>query len=158
MKIAVTLAAPSDETASAVTSEESTPPESPTTTRSNPTLRTPSAMKPRSSPATKPESIASASAAESIGLCVVDIVSFVAEQRIGDPCPAQRAALEGVEQHRVLRARHRADHGAERSDHARSAPEADAILEPGSVAVDDVRGEQLRIGSGHDVVASRRAE
>src|ERR1700693_565119 len=118
MKSATTLSAPSAETASVVTSEESTPPDSPTTTRSKPTLRTPSAMKPRSRAATKPASIASVSAAESVGLCVVDIVSFVAEQRIRHPCPAERAALEGVEEHRFVSAWERADHRAVGADHA----------------------------------------
>src|SRR5580704_16681147 len=121
MKTATTLSAPSDDTASAVTSEESTPPESPTMPRSNPTLRTPSAMKPRSSSMTKAASTASGPASESIGLGVVDIVSFVTQEWVGDAGPA---------------------------------PEANAVLESGPVAVEDVGGEQLRIGAGHDVLAA----
>src|SRR5579864_5188182 len=118
MNTATTLSVPNDETASAVTSEESTPPESPTMTRSNPTLRTPSAMKPRSSSVTKAASTASASASESIGLGVVDIVSFVAQERIGDPCATDRAALELVEEHGFLRAVELGDHAAHRVDDA----------------------------------------
>src|ERR1700730_3081448 len=118
MNTATTFSGPSDDTASAVTSEESTPPESPTMTRSNPTLRTPSAMKPRSSSMTKAASTASVPASESIGLGVVDIVSFIAQERIGDARPAHRAALEAVEQHGFLGSVHLGHHGAHRVDHA----------------------------------------
>src|ERR1700722_10095249 len=118
MKMATTLSASSDDTASAVTSEESTPPESPMTARSKPTLRTPSAMKPRSRPATKPGSIASVSAAESVGLCVVDIVSFVAQQRVRNPRAAQRAPLERMEDEGFIRIGNRSDDGAVGVDHA----------------------------------------
>src|ERR1700680_759289 len=158
MNSATTLAAPIEDTASDVTNEESTPPDSPTTTRSNPTLRMPSAMKSRSKPATKPASIARVSAAESVGLCVVDIVSFVAKQRIRHPRPPQLTPFQGVEQHGLSGARERAEHGAEGPDDARSAPEPHPVLEPGAVAVGDVPREQLRVRPGHDVVAPRGAE
>src|ERR1035438_9256385 len=152
MKTATTFSAPSDDTASAVTSEESTPPERPTMTRSNPTLRTPSAMKPRSRSMTKAASTASVPASESIGLGVVDIVSFVAKQWIGDARPAERAALEAVEEDGLLGSADLGDHAAGRVDHARTTPEADTVLEPGPVAVQDVRREELRVGAGHDVI------
>src|ERR1700680_1042838 len=158
MNTDTTLSVPSDDTASAVTSEESTPPESPTMTRSNPTLRTPSAMKPRSSSVTKAASTASAAASEAIGLGVVDIVSFVAQERIGDPRATDRAALEFLEEHGFLGAVELGEHATHRVDHACPAPESHAILEPGSVAVKDVRGEQLGVCSGHDVVAARGAD
>src|ERR1017187_3113773 len=118
MNTAITLPVPSEDTASAVTSAESTPPESPTMTRSNPTLRTPSAMKPRSSSMTKGASTASVSASEAIGLGVVDIVSFVAQERIGHASAADRAALEAVEEHGFLGPVDFGDHGADRVDHA----------------------------------------
>src|SRR5580700_1172001 len=120
MKMALTLVAPSDDTASAATTEESTPPERATTTRSNPTLRTPSAMKPRSRSMTKAASTASVPASESIGLGVIDIVSFVAQQWIGDARATDRAAFQGVEQHRLLRAVQLRDHAADRVDNARA--------------------------------------
>src|SRR5579862_7753386 len=118
MNSGTTLSAPSDATASAVTSDESMPPDRPTMTRSNPTLRTPSAMKPRSSSMTKAASTASASASESIGLGVVDIVSFVAQERIGDSRATDRAALELVEEHGFLRAAELGDHAAHWVDDA----------------------------------------
>src|ERR1019366_4893318 len=117
MKTATMLSVPSDDTASAVTSAESTPPESPTMARSNPTLRTPSAMNPRSRSMTKAASTASVSASESIGLGVVDIVSFVAQERIGDASAADRAALEAVEEHGFLRPLHLGHNGPHRVDH-----------------------------------------
>src|SRR5579863_2117162 len=116
MNTAVTFAAPSDDTANAATTEESTPPERATTARSNPTLRTPSAMKPRSRSMTKAASTASASASESVGLGVVDIVSFVAEQWVGDARATDRAALQRMEEHRFLGAMNFGDHGAHRVD------------------------------------------
>src|ERR1700733_9136931 len=158
MNTGTTLSAPSDATASAVTSDESIPPERPTMTRSNPTLRTPSAMKPRSRSMMKAASTASASASESIGLGVVDIVSFVTKERIRDSRAPERAAFEAVEENGFLRAMDLGNHAAGRVDHTRTAPEPDAILEPGSVAVQDIRGEQLRIGASHHVVAARRAD
>src|SRR5580704_8705083 len=118
MKRATTLPAPSDDTASAVTSDESTPPDSPTMTRSKPTLRTPSAMKPRSSSMTKPASTASASASDAIGLGVVDIVSLVAQERVGHARATDSGALEAVEEHGLLSAVDLGHHAAHRVDHA----------------------------------------
>src|SRR6202049_5389689 len=158
MNSATTLAAPIEDTASDVPTEKSTPPDSPTTTRSNPTLRIPAQRNSRSKPATKPASIARVSAAESVGLCVVDIVSFVAKQRIRHPRPPQLTPFQGVEQHGLSGARERAEHGAEGPDDARSAPRPHPALEPGAVAVGDVPREQLRVRPGHDVVAPRGAE
>ena len=43
-------------------------------------------------------------------------------------------------------------------DRARAAPEADAVLEADAVAVQQVGGEQLRVGAGHGVVAARGPE
>ena len=84
---------------------------------------------------TKAASTASVSASELIGLGVVDIVSFVAQQRVGDTRTAERAAFERVEEHRFLRSGDLGDHAADGIDDSRAAPEADAVLEAGTVAV-----------------------
>src|ERR1017187_649839 len=157
MNTATTFSVPSDDTASAVTNDESTPPERPTMTRSNPTLRTPSAMNPRSSSMTKGASTASVSASESIGLGVVDIVSFVAQERIGHASATDRTPLEAVQEHGFLGSADLGDHVPHGVDDPRPPPEADAVLESRPVAVQDIGSEELCIGAGHDVVAARGA-
>src|SRR5579862_6765663 len=142
MVTARTCSAPRLRAARATTSEESTPPDAPTTTWSKPALRTSSRMNPVSSVSTTPVSIARLLSADSLVLGVVDIVPFVTQHRGGDARPAQCGLLESVVQDRLLRARGLGEQGAIGTDDARAAPEPDAVLVAHAVAVHDVRGVQ----------------
>src|SRR5437870_13398315 len=88
--------------ASATTSDESTPTDAPTTTESKPTLGDSSRMKPQSSSATTPVSIASASTENAFDRGVGDIVAFISEQWIRDAGAAQSALLQALIHDRLV--------------------------------------------------------
>src|SRR6516225_3762661 len=97
MSTGVTCSGPRALAASAATSDESTPPLNPTTTPSNPTLRTSSRMNPTRMPATSSGSIARTSAGggagsvamtltvtQTGGLTVGQVMTSIAQQWRGD--------------------------------------------------------------------------
>src|SRR6266566_1341056 len=153
-----TCSAPSARQASATTSDESTPPEAPTTTESKPTLCTSSWMKPQSSSSTTAVSISSASTEDALGLGVVDIVTFISEQWVGDAGAAQRRLLEALIDDGLVGAGRFDDRCAIGTDDARAAPECDAVLVADTIAVHDICREQLCIRPRHRVVAVCRPQ
>src|SRR4030088_1847305 len=133
MSTGTTCSGPRARAASAAVSAESTPPLSPTTTRSKPTLRTSSWTKPQRIRVTTPVSIAKTSAAETVGLIVVDVMTFVAEQRIGEPRATQRPQVDVLPDQLLVAATRISEDRAVGAEDPGASPESDTVLEADAV-------------------------
>src|ERR1019366_5387406 len=169
-----TFSGPRARQTTARVSAESMPPESPTTPRSKPTLRTSSRTNPVRISMTRSQSTASAPAAsvrlspaavsvtfaavQPPALGVDDVVALVAEHRVGDPGPAEGREVEAIEGHPLLAPGRLADQVSLWVDDPGASPEVDAVLVADAVAVDDIGGEELGVGPGDHVVALWGAE
>src|ERR1035441_3523699 len=158
IRMASTFSGPRAAHAMAALSAESMPPDRPTTTRSKPTLRTSLRTNPTRMSRTTSLSIESASTSETVCLGVVDVMSFIPEQGVGDASASHRCQVDAVEHEALVTAGRVVEKTAIGTDGTRPSPEADAVLEPHAVAVQQVRGKELRVGPRHGVVAARRAQ
>src|ERR1035437_7214841 len=165
---------PSARQTTARVTAESMPAERPTTPRSKPTLRTSSRTNPVRISVTRSQStlIAPTGAAGPVpprvsatfatvqppGLGIDDVVALVAEHRVGDPGPPQRGEVEAVQEQRLVAPGRLPDQVPLRVDDAGAPPEVDPVLIADPIAVDDIGGEELRVGPGDDVVALGGAE
>src|ERR1700686_2261508 len=158
MMKATTFLGPSASAASVATRLESTPPLSPSTTRSKPTLRTSFRMKPTRMRRTSSGLIASGGKTGSERLAgtfmpdpaqLVDgqFEMLVTQQRIGQPLAANIGELEVGPNQRLVGVLLLGDDVAIRPDHHRATPEVGPVLEANPVAIEEERRQELGVRS-----------
>src|SRR5450631_530407 len=114
MRMGSTLSGPSAMQAMAALRAESTPPDRPTTTRSKPTRMSP----------TTALSIASVSGLEAVCLGVVDVMSFIPKQWVGDAGAPHGATVDAVENQLLMVGGGLVEEAAVWGHHACPTPEA----------------------------------
>src|SRR5487761_1358287 len=104
----------------AALSAESMPPERPTTTRSKPTLPTSLRTKPTRIRRTTSLSIESGSGAEPFGGGVIEVMSFIPQEWVGDARPAHRGEVDAMEHKALVRPCGVVEQPAVGADHPRT--------------------------------------
>src|SRR5947209_11158442 len=153
-----TFFGPSACAASVATRLESTPPLSPSTTRSKPTLRTSFWMNPTrifrtssgliwSGGKTGSERLAGALMPDSAKLVDGELDPLVTQQRIGQPLASNIGEVDVGEHKRLVGILLLRDDVTVGPDHHRTAPEVGAILEADAIAVEEESRQELGVGS-----------
>src|SRR3989441_1967726 len=169
MMNATTFFGPSASAASVATRLESTPPLKPSTTRSNPTLRTSLRMKPTRMPRTNSGLIRSGGKTGSerlAGALMPDPTEFVdgqleplvAQQRIGKPLAPDLPEVDGGQDERLVGVFLLRDDVAVGADHHGTAPEVRAVLIPDPVAVEEEGRQELGVGAADEAVRLRGSQ
>src|SRR5438309_933699 len=155
--------------ASVATRLESTPPLSPSTTRSKPTLRTSFWMNPTrifrtssgliwSGGKTGSERLAGALMPDSAKLVDGELDALVTQERIGQPLASNIGEVDVGEHKRLVGILLLRDDVTVGPDHHRTAPEVGAVLEADAIAVEEESRQELGVGSTDERVRLRRAQ
>src|SRR2546425_8128099 len=169
MMNATTFFGPSASAASVATRLESTPPLKPSTTRSNPTLRTSLRMKPtrmprtnsglsRSGGKTGSERLAGALMPDPAELVDGQLEPLVAQQRIGKPLAPDLPEVDGGQDERLVGVFLLRNDVAVGADPHGTAPEIRAVLMPDPVAVEEEGRQELGVGAADEAIRLRRSQ
>src|ERR1700730_7702008 len=166
---ASTLSAPSASAASVATRLESTPPLSPRTTRSKPTLRTSLRMNPtriprissgliRSGGKTGSERLAGALMPDSSQLVDGEFESLIPQHRVRQALAAHLTQVEGGQDEGFVGVFLLRDDVNVRTDHHRAAPKIGPILVSHPVAIEEKGRQKLGVGAADQAVGLRGSQ
>src|SRR6266849_827930 len=169
MMKATTFFGPSASAASVATRLESTPPLRPRTTRSKPTLRTSLRIKPTRIPRTSSglirnggktgsERLAGALMQDPSQLVDGELEPLIAQQRIGQPLPADLTQVDVGQDERLVGIFLLGDDVSVRTDHHGATPEIRAVLVADPVAVEEIRREELGVRAADGPIRLRRSQ